>query len=143
MQVSLPIHIIRIDTDGFHLMVKLDINGLKANAIVDTGASRTVMDRHRVSYFMGDVALMKEERFFSGIGASQMESFSVHIDQLGLGELSLKHIPVVVIDLGAINKAYAVFDLPRIDLVLGGDVLNHLHAVIDYRKRLLLVSKSL
>lgn len=142
MQVSLPLHIIRIDTDGFHLMVQLVIHGLKANAIVDTGASRTVLDRDRVAYYLGEVPLVREERIFSGIGTAQVETFAVQIGQLGLGEVVLEDLPVVVIDLSAINRAYAVFDLPRIDLVLGGDILNRLHAVIDYRKLLLYVSKS-
>jgi hypothetical protein len=39
-QFSIPIQLICIDSDGYHLMVTLSINGLRANAILDTGASR-------------------------------------------------------------------------------------------------------
>lgn len=141
-QVSIPIQLLCIDTDGYHLMVALSINGLRANAILDTGASRSVLDKSRVFHYLGNLDLQKEDRLFSGIGASQVETHTITIAALSIGQLVLENMNVVVINLQSINQAYAIFDLPKIDMVLGSDILVGLGAVIDYQNRQLVVTKS-
>jgi hypothetical protein len=141
-QLSIPIQLICIDSDGYHLMVTLSVNGLRANAILDTGASRSVLDKNRVLHYLGNLELQKEDRLFSGIGAGHVETHTITIPALSIGEMVLSDINVVVINLQSINQAYAIFDLPRIDMVLGSDILVGLGAVIDYQNRQLVVSKS-
>lgn len=131
-----------IDNDGFHLLAELSINGLKANAIIDTGASRSVLDINRVPHYLGDADLVHEDRMITGVGPKQLETKSVQIHTVGLGELFLWDVQAVVVDLTSINKAYAIFDLPRVDMVLGGDILTSLGAVIDYNSRQIHLSKS-
>lgn len=138
----MPLHLLCIDNDGYHLLAELSINGLKANAIIDTGASRSVLDSNRVQHYLGDTELIHEDRMLSGVGMKQLETKSVQIQSVGLGEFLLWDVRVVVVDLISINKAYAIFDLPRVDMVLGGDILTSLGAVIDYNSRQIHLSKS-
>lgn len=44
MITTIPLQILPIENDGFHLMIVVKINRKNANLIIDTGASRTVFD---------------------------------------------------------------------------------------------------
>ncbi len=138
--MKIPLQLITIDKDGFHLMVHARINGLKANVLIDTGATRSVFDKNRVEYYLGDIALKKFDKFFTGIGATRIETFATIIPSITFGNYTLEKTEMVIIDMAMINKSYAVFDLPRIDMVLGGDILLRLGAMIDYQNRLLLIN---
>lgn len=143
MKVRLPIEIVEIDKDGFHIFVSLFVNGLKANAIIDTGASRSVLDKNRVLHFTGSSNLVKDAKSLTGIGSGKIDTFSVVLNKLSFSEVVMEQQTVMVVDLSPINKAYAMYDLPHIDMVVGGELLVLLHAVIDYPNRSIIVSKSL
>jgi predicted aspartyl protease len=137
---KVPLQILRIDNSGYHLMVSLKLNGLKANALIDTGASRTILDKHRVMHYLDHPTMKKYEKFFSGLGTGPIEAFQTVIDRVEVGGLELRDREVVVIDLKSINDSYALFDLPKIDLVLGCDLLLKMNAVIDCPNRRLIVN---
>ena len=46
--IEIPINIINIEGDGFHIVTEGHINGKAARFVVDTGASRTVFDKDRI-----------------------------------------------------------------------------------------------
>ena len=52
MITKIPIQILPIEEDGFHLMTTVKINGKKANLIIDTGASRTIFDETLIKNFL-------------------------------------------------------------------------------------------
>ncbi|MDG1476456.1 MAG: aspartyl protease family protein [Vicingaceae bacterium] len=54
MKTILPIEIFPIEDDGYHLKVEIVINGKPANLILDTGASRTVLDENRITEFVAE-----------------------------------------------------------------------------------------
>jgi len=78
---------------------------------------------------------------FTGIGSSKVQTFSTIIDVYSLGDYELKNQEVLLIDMTMLNKAYASYDLDRIDGVLGGDFLLSHGARIDYELQLLEISK--
>jgi predicted aspartyl protease len=139
---KVPLQILRIDDSGYHLMITMNINGLKANALIDTGASRTILDKNRADHYLDHPTMNKYEKFFSGLGTGPIETFQAVIGSIGIEGLVLRDQEVVVIDLRAINQSYALFDLPKIDLVLGCDLLLKMNAVIDCPKRTLIVNIS-
>lgn len=139
MIAKVPLKYLKIDNEGVHLMVIGLVNRLKANILIDTGASRTVFDLNRIKHYQNGTEPRKNNKFFSGIGASNIDTYLAKISLLELGELKINEIEVVLFDLKVINQSYAVFDLPRIDGVLGGDLLKAYNAVIDYKNGYLLM----
>jgi len=128
-----------IDKEGIHLMIQGLVNGLKANMIIDTGASRTVFDLKRITHYQPDAEIRKNNKIFSGIGAGNIDTYLTTINTFQLGEAKIRDMAVVLFDLKVINQSYAMFDLPKIDGVLGGDILKAKNAVIDYKKGLLFI----
>ncbi len=138
--MHIPIQVIPLQPDGCHLMITGNINGLKANILLDTGASKTIMDVNRVSHYLGNPEIKAFDKPVMGMGNGKIESWATKFSEFSLGALSLSDWPVVLVDLKPINDSYAVYDLPRIDMVLGGDLLMHLKAVIDYQNKVFIIN---
>ena len=52
--IEIPINIISIEGDGFHLIAGGRINDKVARFVVDTGASRTVFDKDRILNYINN-----------------------------------------------------------------------------------------
>jgi hypothetical protein len=141
---NIPIEILPIEDDGFHLMLKAKINGKNANLIIDTGASRTVFDEALIKGFLPEAYddFETNEKLSTGLGTNSMQSAAFKLKSLKLGDLNIKNYLAVILDLTNINESYAKLNLPLIHGVIGGDLLHKYKAVIYYSsKNLKLYSK--
>ncbi len=128
----IPLTLISIDPGGAHLMLHAYINGLKANVLIDTGASKTILDISRAGYYLEDPDIRPFDKFFTGMGAGKIQTHITAIPKISFGKLDILNQDILLIDLSPVNTSYAMYDLPRIDMVLGGDLLMYMRAVIDY-----------
>ncbi|MEW6468101.1 MAG: retropepsin-like aspartic protease [Bacteroidota bacterium] len=135
MVISLPIKVLAIDNDGYHLQASIIINGKKANVIIDTGASRTVFDKERIKKFVKQKAEKITDKLSTGLGTNSMESHQVVISSMKIGRLKLKDYETVLLDLSHVNRSYEQIKLKPVDGVLGSDILRKHKAVIDYGKK--------
>jgi len=132
MITKIPLQLIDLNGDGYHLSLQVRVNGKWALMILDTGASRTVFDQNRIHRFVEDQDFETNEQLSTGLGTNSMESAILEIDSFVLGEMQLKEYPTVAIDMGHINQTYETLEMPQIDGVLGGDILRDFYAKIDY-----------
>lgn len=131
--IEIPIDIINIEGDGFHLIAEGLINGKTARFVVDTGASRTVFDKDKILNYINNPEFSEKEGLSAGIGGTDISSFIFNIEELSFGDLKITDYQAVAMDLSNINNSYAMINLPPIDGVLGGDLLMRHKAVISYR----------
>ena len=132
--VKVPLQLINLQNDGFHLLVEVVVFGQSFNLVLDTGASKTVIDKETLEQFVSTDKILQSEQFSTGLGTSEMPSFTLTLPQIKIGKLKIKDFDVAVLDLSTITQAYRALNLPPVIGVLGGDLL-HLHrAVIDYNK---------
>ncbi len=136
---QLPLRLISIEPDGFHLMFQAYINGLKANVLIDTGASRTILDHSRAHHYLGNPDIRPFDRLFTGMGAGGIKTYVCHIPHMRFGNKELLDQEIVLIDLAPVNKTYAIYDLPRIDMVLGGDLMQAFRVSIDYAQQVMVM----
>jgi predicted aspartyl protease len=133
----LPIDLLFIDDDGFHLMIHPLINNKKSCLLIDTGASRTVFDMKRIQRFVDEKGFKPNEKLSTGLGTNSMQTHDVAIKKMQLNELVLKNIKSILLDLSHVNESYGKLGLPSIDGVLGSDLMVKYNAVIDYQKKIL------
>jgi len=135
MPQHLPLELVPIEQDGFHIFIKARINGKRARFLVDTGASRTVVDKARVMRYMPheEAAFEKLESFSAGLGTNTMESHTIVLKSLSFGRLVLRNYITAALDLSHVNNSYGMIRMKKIDGVIGGDLLHRLRAVIDYK----------
>lgn len=140
MTTTLPLIIQAIENDGYHLLTTILINGKNALIIIDTGASRSVFDETRIIDFIGHNNLSEHDKLSSGLGTNTMTSKKVVLDTLNLNGLVLNHYEATILNLHHVNQSYQKIGLNPIDGILGGDILNDYHAVIDYKNSILTLS---
>jgi predicted aspartyl protease len=135
MQIYVPLQIIDLNADGFHPLVNIQIDGKPFTMVIDTGASKTALDKE---IFLGankKAALSTSEKLSTGLGTNTMKSYTTTVDDFRIGDLKISDFEVAVLDLSAINIAYEQMGHPQVLGVLGGDVLMYYKAVIDYGKK--------
>jgi predicted aspartyl protease len=139
MPTYLPIEVIPIEDDGYHLVVRIEVNGVEARMLVDTGASRSVFDAERLMrFFPGQAPDLQENlQKSTGLGAKDIQSQALYLDSLVIGKLVLKNYPAVVLTMNHVNESYESLGLPPIDGVLGSDILMKYGARIDYKNKMI------
>lgn len=129
-----PLELLNLNDDGFHLLVEVVVFGQSFHAVLDTGASKTVFDKETVEKHMKDGDLMASDKLSTGLGTNTMESHTIILPQLKIGKLKLKNFEAAVLDLSTINQAYSTLNLPPVIGVLGGDILHQYNGIINYKK---------
>lgn len=137
MITTIPFKILNIDNEGYHLLIKVTINGKASKLVLDTGASKTVFDKSRITKIIKQKDFEKHDKLSTGLGTNTMESHFTVIKKLKIGKLEINNYKAVLLDLSHVNHSYSQIGLPKIDGVLGSDILNDYKAVIDYEKKVL------
>jgi predicted aspartyl protease len=137
MITIIPFKILSLDEEGFHLMVKIRVNKKVANLIIDTGASKTVLDKTRAEKYVLNKDFALHNRLSSGLGTNTMESQTTVLKKIKIGEIEIDNYTTVLLDLSHVNSSYEQLGLTAIDGVLGSDILLKYNAIIDYEKRVL------
>jgi len=132
--IIVPLELINLNDDGFHLLVEVVVFGQSFHAVLDTGASKTVFDKETIEKHMMDGVLMASDKLSTGLGTNTMESHTIVLPILKIGKLKLKNFEAAVLDLSTINQAYSTLNLPPVIGVLGGDILYSHKAIINYKK---------
>ena len=144
--VNIPLELLNLQDDGFHLLMEVVVFGHPFKAVLDTGDSRTVFDKSTVEqHLSNDVKIHHTDMMSTGLGTNTMESFSLVIPDLILGRppheedkskqaLHLRNFEVAILDLSTINHAYLQMEMEPVIGVIGGDILINYGGIIDYRK---------
>jgi len=137
MIINIPLKAISIDEEGFHLFVKIKINGKSANMLLDTGASKTVFDINRISHFLKNKTDSFEsfDKLSTGLGTSTMQSSFTLLKEIKLDHLKLKNYTAILLDMKHVNQSYEMIKLKPIEGVIGSDLLMKYNAMIDYQKK--------
>lgn|SRR5690606_8040139 len=128
----IPLSLIHLQDDGFHLLVEVVVFNKRFTAVLDTGASKTVFDKTTIEQYADHEHILLSEHLSTGLGTNTMESYTLVIPELKLGELVLNDYKVALLDLSSINYAYEMLELEPVLGVIGGDLLRAHNAIIDY-----------
>lgn len=137
MKHKLSIEIIELESKTFHLFVNLKIGSEKCRMLLDTGASKTVLDSIRVLRFVADNQIHVNDSKSVGLGVDAMDTRITTLFKVKAGSLKVKQMEVAVLPLEHVNETYKLLHIQPVDGVLGSDFLRKYEAVIDLRKSLL------
>lgn len=138
--ISVPLILINLNDDGFHLLVEVTVFGSKYWAVVDTGASRSVFDKSFIIQNSED-NLVAEENSATTLFTTST-TIQAFVPKLKIGKLVLKNYPAVALDLETVNEAYVQMGHPRIIAILGSDIFQLYQAKINYKKLKIYFSKK-
>ncbi|MCX2479147.1 aspartyl protease family protein [Pedobacter sp. MC2016-15] len=130
--ISIPLTLINLNDDGFHLLVEITAYGTKHLAVVDTGASRSVFDKGFIERNSTDVTTAEDTSATTLFSTSA--TIQAVIPKLKIGKLLIKNYHTVALDLETVNEAYELLGHPRIIAIIGSDIFYSYQAKINYKK---------
>lgn len=142
MKTEIPLRVLAIENDGFHLLIKVLVNNKKANMLIDTGASKTVFDKNRINNFVEETEFDLNDKLSTGLGTNTMESHIAIIRELSMGGITISDYTTILLDLSHVNHSYQQLSIKPIDGVIGSDILKEFRAVINFGKKVLKLSQE-
>lgn len=134
MQTILPIEIIKLEDESYHLMIEATFDkSQKGHLIIDTGASKTVLDSHFISPYISEFEEI-EDNHSSGINAMITDAQIGTIPFISFNDLELINYKCLLLNLSHINDLYKKYSDRYIAGLVGSDFLLKHDAIIDYKK---------
>ena len=104
-QEILPIEIVKLEDNSYHLLLSIEINGIEGHMIIDTGASVTVMDKNLLEENDFGETNVKIE---SGSVSGQIDDVKVvRTKSIKIAGKQFTNIRLAAIDLDYVNGMYA------------------------------------
>jgi len=113
-----------------HLLIKAEINGVKGNFILDTGASNSCVGFEGIEHFLLEAKNSKTKA--SGAGATGMLTQMASGNKLKLAKWKTKKLDLVIFDLSHVNEALGQYKVKPVHGIIGADVLLKGKGIIDY-----------
>lgn len=130
---QIPLQLVNLQGDGFHLLVEVVVYGQKFNAVLDTGASNTALDKELIENLSTDAIRHLPNQHAVGLGTTSMERYVAVLPSFAISDFIIETYEVPVFDLSAVKYAYEQLNLPPVIGVVGGDILVNYKAFIDYQ----------
>lgn len=140
--VTVPLTLINLNDDGFHLLVEIVVFGEKHWAVVDTGASRSVFNKAFIEQYSDAVVEQGLEETNATTLFATSSTIQAVIPKLKIGKLIIKSYAAVALDLETVNDAYVLMGHPPIVAIIGSDIFLKYHAKINYKKLKILFSSK-
>ena len=129
---SVKIILAEFDKGGVHLFLNLKVNGVKCRFLIDTGASKTVLDKNYFEEKIGKKNLRSVKQETTGLHSTVAESHFGKVKEIQLGNQVIKNYDIAAIDLGHVNMVYKQAKKPKINGILGSDLMLKYKMIVDY-----------
>jgi len=126
-------------TEGFNLYVNGFVNGSQGRLMVDTGAFATLLHRPFVKRL--HIPLEQTSLASAAINLKEEGLDMARIRKLSVGVVDIGRNDVGVVDLGGILNEAMQLTPPAVGL-LGAEILNRHHGIIDFGTRTLYLKKT-
>jgi len=131
--IEIPLQIIELEKDNYHILIEGKFQDETTSSwIIDTGASKSVLDINLKTYFEILESDNEDDYQSAGINQGMMETSVGKMFYLKLGELEITNQKVALIDLNHVNEIYGKYTSNRISGLIGGDILMKFSCGIDY-----------
>src|SRR3546814_12513712 len=113
--VTVPLTLLKLQDDGFHLLLEVIVFGHPFKAVLDTGASKTVFDKATVENHLPEGRVLKHTDMVStGLGTTSMQSVLLNVPDLQIGNFHLTQQEVAVLELSALTFSYEKLTITQV-----------------------------
>ena len=130
--VKINLQKVDIPPGGIHLALNVFLNGQSIRMVLDTGASRSVLDLDLFRELYPEADLKEEESDSAGLGATGLASFRSWITSFSIENFEIQEYEMALMDLSHVKQSYTQLGEDAIYGVIGGDILENYEAMIDY-----------
>ena len=131
-QSSVKIILAEFDQGGVHPFLNLKVNGVKCRFLIDTGASKSVLDKKYFEEKIGKRYMKTVKQETTGLHSSTSESYFGNVKTIEVGHHVIKNYNIAAIDLNHVNQVYRSAKKPKINGILGSDLMLKYKMIVDY-----------
>ena len=135
----IPLEVVALQEGSYHVFLKMKVNKKSIRVLLDTGASKTVLDKTFVEEKCKSQKTETIGQSTSSLHSTVSESNITYIKEIQLDQVKLKNYLVAVIDLTHVNQTYEGVGKKPIFGIVGSDILMERKAIIDYSKKILII----
>jgi hypothetical protein len=135
----IPLEVVALQEGSYHVFLKMRVNKKSIRVLLDTGASKTVLDKTFVEEKCKSQKTETIGQSTSSLHSTVSESNITYIKEIQLDQVKLKNYLVAVIDLTHVNQTYEGVGKKPIFGIVGSDILMDRKAIIDYSKKILIL----
>lgn len=135
----IPLEVVALQEGSYHVFLKMKVNKKSIRVLLDTGASKTVLDKTFVEEKCKSQKTETIGQSTSSLHSTVSESNITYIKEIQLDQVKLKNFLVAVIDLTHVNQTYEGVGKKPIFGIVGSDILMERKAIIDYSKKILIL----
>ncbi len=132
-KTKVNLEIIELDPANYHVFIHAKAGRNKIRLLVDTGASKTVVNLGLISKLPGKWSEIPETESI-GLSSQKVNANTFILKSLSFGEIKLSQVEAAALDLSHVNEAYGYIRAEPIHGILGSDILMQLRAVINFGK---------
>lgn len=122
-KVEIPLDILNLDEDGYHIFMEGHINEIPVRLLLDTGASKTVINSHFAATHFEQKDFEQNPKGATGISGNEIPSQIAKIDIIHIDQFKIKNLRTSLMPFDHVNQTYAKLSLPPIDAIIGMDIL--------------------
>ena len=135
--ITIPLILTEIPPKGMHIFVKGKIQRKRVRFLLDTGASKSVIDTGFADQAFPHARRQQTEHLTTGLGANIPNATFIRLHHIKMGDHKLRPITFALLDLSVVNDAYSAADLDPVVAIIGGDILSKYDAIINYGEKTL------
>ena len=136
--IEIPLQIIELEDDNYHILIEGNFEDETPSYwIIDTGASKTVLDSNLKQFYANVESDNEEDYQSAGINQGMLDTSVGKMYFLRFGQFKITNQKVALIDLNHVNEIYEKYTSFKIAGLLGGDILMHYKCVIDYSRKII------
>ncbi len=136
--IKIPLQIIELENNNYHILIEGNFeDGTSACWIIDTGASKSVLDSNLSQFYELTDSDNEDDYQSAGINQGMMETSVGKIHRMHFGTLELTNQKMALIDLNHVNEIYEKYTSYKIAGLLGGDILMQYKCIIDYERKII------
>jgi hypothetical protein len=140
MRYKIPIEIVELESDNYHILISSVFNdGTTINWVIDTGASKSVFDTNLTRH-IAHIEDETEDLHSASKSEEPLSSSVARLKSLVFGKMKVEKMKVALLDMNHINELYEKVSDIKIGGLLGSDFLLKNKAVVDYKKKRLVLS---
>lgn len=123
-----------------HLVIRVKINGVWGDFILDTGASNSCIHNQDISFFK--IKASESSIKASGAGTNEIPTQLGLKNTIQLGRWRHIDLDLIIIDLSHVNNALKEYKTKTVNGIIGADVLQAGSGIIDYKNCFLYLKKG-
>lgn len=134
---DIKLEIKELQPESYHVFLNVLVNNKRIRMLLDTGASKTVIDKTFVETKLRSIKVESSKNPTSSLHATVQTSDIMTAKTIVIGTTKIEDYLITVLDLSHVNDTYKSVKCKPIQGILGSDILVDKSAVIDYGKKLM------